>query len=562
MLASIPSATLIGASGHPVTVEVHVGAGLPGYRLVGMPDAACRESRDRVRAAILSSGLVWPGNCITVNLAPSGWRKTGAGLDLAIALGVLVASEAMPAEAVAGYGFVGELGLDGTLRRVPGAAPMVAVLGDVTAVVPVGCRAEAVVAAVGEVRVASTLAEVHAALTTHTPWPDVPDDDIAAEVAPPPDLADVRGQPVARQALEIAAAGGHHLLLVGAPGSGKTMLAQRITGLLPALSPAEALAATMVHSAAALAMPGGGLVTNPPFRAPHHTSSVVAVVGGGSATLRPGEISLAHARVDDCYLRGGGSWPEVSGDGTRRNADALACQSSVGSRYERIPCLRTLNLVHRHLLGQPDANLRDAFASHRRQAGMGVSAVARGAPNRPPPRSADARRPVSQNALRIDIGRGATNRRFLDNGWYTRRGSARSRSFATATARRLRDRKCDPRGRSPLTRSMPQQPPDEHAAHRRGHERNPHGSLGLAGGIPDSDVVAVVHGDHDQRRNNRGNDQKPDHARDVPPVHCRSVMIDFFQIVHVSTSTSRAFRLPAVVVDQPCTTGGSWGASE
>lgn len=297
MLASIPSATLIGASGHPVTVEVHVGAGLPGYRLVGMPDAACRESRDRVRAAIMSSGLTWPGNCITVNLAPSGWRKTGAGLDLAIALGVLVASEAMPAEAVAGYGFVGELGLDGTLRRVPGAAPMVAVLGDVTAVVPVGCRAEAAVATCGQVRVASTLAEVHAALTTHAPWPDVPDDAVLAEVVPPPDLADVRGQPVARQALEIAAAGGHHLLMVGAPGSGKTMLAQRLTGLLPALAPADALAATMVHSAAAVAMPGGGLVTNPPFRAPHHTSSVVAVVGGGSATLRPGEISLAHGGV-------------------------------------------------------------------------------------------------------------------------------------------------------------------------------------------------------------------------------------------------------------------------
>jgi magnesium chelatase family protein len=297
VLASIPSATVLGAAGQPVTVEVHVAAGLPSYRLVGQPDAACRESRDRVRAAVMSSGLRWPQHAVTVNLAPSGPRKVGAGLDLAIAVGVLVASGAIAPEAAAGHGFVGELGLDGTLRRVAGTAPIVAVLGDVTTVVPAGCRAEAACAAAGDVRVASTLAEVVAALTTGEPWPDLPDDTTTADVAPRPDLADVRGQPVARQALEIAAAGGHHLLLVGPPGAGKTMLAQRLTGLLPPLSRSDALAATMVHSAAGLAMPAGGLVTTPPFRAPHHTSSVVALVGGGSATLRPGEISLAHGGV-------------------------------------------------------------------------------------------------------------------------------------------------------------------------------------------------------------------------------------------------------------------------
>ena len=297
MLASIPSATVLGASGQPVTVEVHVAAGLPGYRLVGMPDAACRESRDRVRAAVMSSGLDWPQKGITVNLAPSGSPKAGAGLDLAIAVGVLVASGVVAPEAVAGHGFVGELGLDGSLRRVPGTAPMVAVLGDVVAVVPVGCRAEAGVAATGEVRVASTLSEVVAALTTHEPWPDLADDEGGGEGPTLPDLADVRGQPIARQALEIAAAGGHHLLMVGAPGSGKTMLAQRLTSLLPPLTRSESLAATMIHSAAASAMPAGGLVTTAPFRAPHHTSSVVALVGGGSTTLRPGEISLSHGGV-------------------------------------------------------------------------------------------------------------------------------------------------------------------------------------------------------------------------------------------------------------------------
>jgi magnesium chelatase family protein len=297
VLASIPSATVLGASGQPVTVEVHVASGLPSYRLVGMPDATCRESRDRVRAAVMSSGLQWPQKCITVNLAPSAPRKVGAGLDLAIAIGVLVASGVVAPDAVAGHGFVGELGLDGTLRRVAGTAPMVAVLGDVTTVVPAGCRAEAVCAAAGEVRVASTLAEVVAALTTHEPWPEIHDDPGHADPPPLPDLADVRGQPVARQALEIAAAGGHHLLMVGAPGSGKTMLAQRLTGLLPPLGRSDALAATMIHSAAGAALPPGGLVISPPFRAPHHTSSVVALVGGGSSTLRPGEISLAHGGV-------------------------------------------------------------------------------------------------------------------------------------------------------------------------------------------------------------------------------------------------------------------------
>lgn len=297
MLASIRSATLIGVQGQPVTVEVHVANGLPGFQMVGLPDEACRESRDRVRAALLSSGLPWPTTRITVNLAPSGQRKGGAGLDLAIAIGVLVATEQVRAEDVAQLGFLGELGLDGSLRAVPGTVPMVAALGDVCPVVPDASSSEAHVAASRQVRVAGHLRQLVDALNGIEPWPDAVNTFDLDAVTPPPDLADVRGQAVARMALEVVAAGGHHMLLVGPPGAGKTMLAQRLPGLLPPLEGAAALEATMVHSAAGIPLPRTGLVRVPPFRAPHHSSSMVALVGGGSNSLRPGEISLATGGV-------------------------------------------------------------------------------------------------------------------------------------------------------------------------------------------------------------------------------------------------------------------------
>jgi magnesium chelatase family protein len=293
MLAAVASATLSGAVGSPVSVEVHVSNGLPGFTIVGLPDAAVREARDRVRAAILSSGLPWPMRRITCNLAPSGVRKGGAGLDLPIAIGLLVAVGELSPARTEGVAFCGELGLNGALRHVPGMIALADATSPLSLVVPLCDVREATLVRAGAVHGAASLEELIRILRGHSAWPVLPPPSGVPPVPSAPDLSDVRGQAVGRHALEVAAAGRHHLLMIGPPGSGKTMLAERLAGLLPPLSPSDALTVTRVQSAAGCALPDGVLVDRPPFRAPHHQSSVVSLVGGGSWSLRPGEVSLA-----------------------------------------------------------------------------------------------------------------------------------------------------------------------------------------------------------------------------------------------------------------------------
>ena len=297
MLASIPSATLLGVDGRSVIVEVHVTSGMPGFTVVGLPDASCREARDRVRAALTSSGLDWPNQRITVNLAPTTVRKAGAAFDLAVAMGVLVASEQVALDEVEKLAFIGELGLDGTIRPVHGMVSLADAAEAPVLVVPRESHREASIVGRGEVRAVSTLSELVDAVRGDEPWPDPPPPPAFEPLPPLPDLADVRGQPGARKALEVAAAGGHHLLMVGPPGAGKTMLATRLTSLLPMLSGAQGVDATRIHSAAGVPLPPTGLVERPPFRAPHHGASLVALTGGGSGVMRPGEVSLASQGV-------------------------------------------------------------------------------------------------------------------------------------------------------------------------------------------------------------------------------------------------------------------------
>ena len=298
MLAAVRSAAVLGIEAYDVTVEVDCSRGLPQFVIVGLPAGAVRESRERVTAALGNSGFEMPPRRTTVNLAPADVPKVGTAFDLPIALGILAATGQIAAESLEGSGFVGELGLDGRLRSVRGALPIARLMAarGRRLITPPDNASEALMVNGLDVLTPPTLPSLIDALRSGTlPALRAAAKPPVARCAPDEDFADIAGQLVAKRAMEVAAAGGHNVLMVGPPGAGKTMLARRVPGILPAMTEEEALEVIAIHSVAGLGSAATVDATRP-FRAPHHSISAAGLIGGGG-NPRPGEVSLAHHGV-------------------------------------------------------------------------------------------------------------------------------------------------------------------------------------------------------------------------------------------------------------------------
>ncbi len=344
-LARTWSVGLVGVRGALVEVELDIAQGLPGVALVGLPDAVVRQSVDRVRAAVVNTGGEFPARRITIGLSPASMPKQGSGFDLALAVAVLAAAGTVPARSIDRLVLLGELGLDGSVRPIRGVLPAVlaaARAGHGQVVVPAANADEAALVEGIEVLAVGSLGQVVEHLAGRRPLA-AHERAALPDAAPAADLGDVVGQSVGRRAVEIAAAGGHHLFLAGPPGAGKTMLAERLPGLLPPLDEQAALEVTAIHSIAGTLPSAAPLLTRPPFEAPHHSATMAALVGGGSGQIRPGALCRAHRGV--LFLDETPEFPRAVLDTLRQPLERGEVTISRASGAATFPCRAQLVLA-------------------------------------------------------------------------------------------------------------------------------------------------------------------------------------------------------------------------